>query len=113
MEKTLDNIDVEDAKKKVRDIKVFGDGDTFILLCKAVSESEGWMKSTKVLPTGRGCIVQVSTQQKNPDGSYALAEAITWVPDVYLRTNQNGVRQLIAYGSQTDEDKILESIYDG
>ena len=42
---TVENI--EDAKKKVSDIKIVGDGDTFALLCKASSESQGWMKSTK------------------------------------------------------------------
>jgi hypothetical protein len=28
-----------------------------------------------------GCIVQVTTQQRNPDGSYAIAEAVCFVPD--------------------------------
>ena len=31
------------------------------------------------LPNGR--LVQVSTQQRNQDGSYAVAEALTFVPD--------------------------------
>lgn len=79
--KTLDNENVEGARKKVSDIKVFGNGDPFKLLCKASSEQEGWMKSTKVCPIeGVGCIVQVTTQQKNPDGSYSIAEALTFVP---------------------------------
>jgi hypothetical protein len=36
--------------------------------------------------------VQVTTQQRNPDGSYAIAEAITFVPDVYIHTvtDENG-----------------------
>lgn len=84
-EKALDVVSIEDAKKKVSDIKVFGDGDTFKLLCKASSESQGFMKSTKVCNVNGGCIVQVSTQQKNPDGSYAVAEAITFVPGNHLR----------------------------
>ena len=30
--------------------------------------------------------MQVSTQQKNPDSSYAVAEALTFVPDVNMET---------------------------
>lgn len=84
MEKTLDISEVKGATANIPDLKVFGDGDTFALLCKASSQSEGWMKSTKVCNVEDGCIVQVSTQQRNPDGSYAVAEALTYVPEVHL-----------------------------
>lgn len=84
MEKSLDVKNVADAKEKINDIEVYGDGDTFALLCKASSKSQGWMKSTKVCNVDNGCIVQVSTQQKNPDGSYAVAEALTYVPGMRL-----------------------------
>ena len=84
MEKSLDVKNVADAKEKISDIEVYGDGDTFALLCKASSKSQGWMKSTKVCNVDNGCIVQVSTQQKNPDGSYAVAEALTYVPGMGL-----------------------------
>lgn len=81
MSKTLDNTNVAEVKAKVSDVKVFGDGDTFKLICKASSESEGWMKSTKVCEVkGIGCIVQVTTQQRNSDGSHSIAEALTFVP---------------------------------
>lgn len=79
MEKTLGNTDVNGAKKNVPDLKVFGDGDMFKLLCKASSESEGWMKSTKAMQAGDDVVIQVTTQQRNPDGSYAIAEALTVV----------------------------------
>jgi hypothetical protein len=83
MPKTLGNTDVNKAKTNVPDLRVFGDGDMFKLLCKASSESEGWMKSTKAMEIpGVGCVVQVTTQQRNPDGSYAIAEALTFVPGV-------------------------------
>jgi len=84
MKKTLNIKNMEDAKKKVSDIQVVGDVDTFALLCKASSESQGFMKSTKVCNVYGGCIVQVSTQQRNPDGSYSLAEAVTYVPSMHL-----------------------------
>jgi len=44
--KTLNNSDVNGARKNVSDLKIFGNGDTFKLICKASSEEEGWMKST-------------------------------------------------------------------
>jgi len=94
-EKTLNNTEVNVAKKNVPDIEVFGNGDAFKLICKASSKSEGWMKSTKAMETWNGCIVQVSTQQKNPDGSYSLAEAICFVPDVSIKEDSNGDRFLI------------------
>ena len=83
--KSLGNTDVNGAKKNVTDIKIFGNGDMFKLLCKASSDQEGWMKSTKAMEVETGCVVQVTTQQRNPDGSYALAEALTFVPGVEIK----------------------------
>jgi hypothetical protein len=82
--KTLSNTDVSGARDNVPDIKVYGDGDMFQLLCKASSEKEGWMKSTKAMEVEGGCVVQVTTQQRNPDGSYAVAEALVFVPGVQI-----------------------------
>lgn len=80
-EKTLDITDIKGAKSNISDLSVFGNGDTFKLICKASSQAQGWMKSTKAMEVGAlGCVVQVSTQQRNPDGSYALAEAVAFVP---------------------------------
>ncbi len=76
----VENSDVSGARENVADIRVVGDGDMFKLLCKASSENEGWMKSTKAMQVEGGCVVQVTTQQRNPDGSYAIAEALTYVP---------------------------------
>ena len=84
-EKTLGNTDISKAKVNVPDIVTFGDGDMFKLLCKASSEKEGWMKSTKAMQTPHGCVVQVTTQQKNIDATYSLAEAVTFVPGVHIR----------------------------
>ena len=83
-EKNLTMTAVADASAKVPDIEVYGDGDTFALLCKASSKSQGWMKSTKVCNVIDGCIVQVTTQQRNPDGSYSVAEALTYVPGSWI-----------------------------
>jgi hypothetical protein len=78
--KSLGNTDTNGARKNVRDIVFWGNGDTFKLISKASSKAEGWMKSTKGLDTGHGVALQVTTQQRNPDGSYAVAEAITYIP---------------------------------
>lgn len=84
--KSLHNTDANGTRKNVSDVKFFGDGDMFQLLCKASSEKEGWMKSTKAMDVGIGCVVQATTQQKNPDGSYSVAEALTFVPGVEINT---------------------------
>lgn len=83
--KTLDNINIKDAKSKVSDIKVFGNGNLFELLSKASSKEQGWMKSTKAMQVeSGGCVIQVTTQQRNPNGSYSIAEALTFVPNVKI-----------------------------
>ncbi|MCR3759156.1 hypothetical protein KYB31_09155 [Clostridium felsineum] len=88
-EKTLDISTVKEDKKNISDLKTYGKTDNFALLCKASSQEEGWMKSTKVCNVDDGCIVQVSTQQRNPDGSYAVAEALTYVPNIHLDKESN------------------------
>ena len=92
--KTLDNTNVAEAKAKISDIKVFGNGDLFQLICKASSESQGWMKSTKAMQTPHGCVVQVTTQQKNIDLTYSIAEALTYVPGVSIGTDADGNKYL-------------------
>jgi len=109
--KTLHNTTANGATKNVKDIKFFGNGDTFKLISKASSENEGWMKSTKAMEiVGVGCVVQVTTQQRTghnvrfltPDELFAkhgkdhpvfeqycepvyvIAEAVTFVPGVKI-----------------------------
>ena len=95
-EKTLHNSDVSGARQNVPDIKVVGNGDTYQLLCKAYSQAEGWMKSSKAMEVPGGCVVQVTTQQKNGDGSYAVSEALTYVPGVKIEDDVNSGRKLVA-----------------
>lgn len=95
--KTLSVASVAEAKGKVPDIKVVGDGDTFKVLCKVSSESEGWMKSTQYLEIqGNGVIVNISTQQRNFDGSYSLAEAAVYCPGVKV-SHESGVPKLVTF----------------
>jgi hypothetical protein len=73
------------AHKNITDLVVWGDGDMFKLLSKASSVDQGFMKSTKAMEiTGVGCVIQVTTQQRNGDGSYSCAEAVTFVPGVCI-----------------------------
>jgi hypothetical protein len=94
MEKTLNITEVKEAKANISDLKVFGNGDLFQLICKASSEEQGWMKSTKAMETEVGVVVQVTTQQRNPDRSYAVAEALTFVPGVSIHTKPDGTKFL-------------------
>lgn len=85
--KTLGNTDANGTKKNVSDVVFFGNGDTFQLICKASSEKQGWMKSTKAMEIdGIGCVIQISTQQRNADGNYVVAEAVTFVPNTRIDT---------------------------
>lgn len=89
--KTLDNENVAQVKQQIPDVKVFGNGDLFRLICKASSKDQGWMKSTKAMEIpGFGCVVQSSTQQ----GEH-VAEALVWVPGVKIGTDANGCPALV------------------
>lgn len=82
--KSLENTDSNGASKNVNDIVFWGNGDTFKLISKASSKSEGWMKSTKAMSIPQvGCVVQVTTQQGDN-----IAEAVTFVPGVMISENK-------------------------
>ena len=105
VEKTLHNSDASGTLENVSDVKIVGNVDMFKLLCKASSKAEGWMKSTKAMQLPNGCcLVQVTTQQRNPDGSYALAEALTFVPGVEIVDDVNGGRKLAPYDFKPRHD---------
>jgi hypothetical protein len=78
--KTLHNSTVSGAKQNVNDLVIFGNGDTFKLICKASSKKEGWMKSTKAMQIdGVGCLIQVTTQQGDN-----VAEALEFIRGVKI-----------------------------
>ena len=98
--KTLHNSTVSGARQNVSDLSVYGNGDTFKLICKASSNNEGWMKSTKAMQIdGIGCIVQVTTQQGDN-----IAEALTFVPGIKIELidgdKSNGRRLVSIYEPQ-------------
>lgn len=126
MQKTLDNTSAAQAKEKISDLQIWGDGDTFKLICKASSKKEGWMKSTKAMQIdGVGCIVQVTTQQANLMGynslkrddngnlattdvnlpifdnskevtNYSIAEAVTFVPGVKIEETLDDQKKVVS-----------------
>jgi len=95
MPKTLHNSNLSGTKINVPDVLVVGNGDSFQLLFKASSADEEWMKSTKAMFVGHGCLVQVTTQQQNGDDCYVVAEALTYVPGVRIVADVNGGRKLV------------------
>lgn len=101
--KTLGIENMDQAKAQVSDIKVFGDPGAWVLLCKASSENQGWMKSTKVMNIPGGCLVQVSTQQRNPDGSYAVAEALIHLDSVQINVETHELYEILWDDCECDQ----------
>jgi hypothetical protein len=87
--KSLENTSIADVKATTSDVVVYGNGDTFQLISKASSKSQGWMKSCKALEIPDvGCVVQVTTEFRNKDGEVSgCAEALTFVPGVKIAHN--------------------------
>ena len=120
--RTLDLIDTN-AAKKISDVKVWGSPDTFVLIAKASSEKQGWMKSTKAMPSGNGVTLQVTTRETF-NGSVSVAEALEYVPGVQIIEKVEndevvsraivrslnpskaalGWRVMVSYHDATDED---------
>ena len=90
--KTLDVKGQADLKLKIPDSKVIGNPDTFQLLCKASSEEEGWMRSTKAMEIERmGCVIQVTTQQGDN-----ISDALIYIPGAKIVDDINGGKKVIA-----------------
>lgn len=105
-QKPLDNVNTEQTKISGSDITVIGKPDMWVLLCKASSASQEWMKSTKAMQVGDGCLVQVTTEFRDPlDLKYvsACAEAIQYVPGVQIGKDAQGNPALISNWKAIDE----------
>ena len=54
------------------------------------------MKSTKAMEIPSvGCVVQVTTHQRNHDGTNAVAEALVFVPGARIADDANSGRKLV------------------
>jgi hypothetical protein len=107
--KTLSNTDANGASKNVKDLTVWGNGDTFKLICKASSAAEGWMKSTKAMEVQyMGVVLQVTTQQ----GSN-VAEALTFIPGASIAEvkDDNGEvisRSITAMTAESISERMMQ-----
>jgi len=97
-----------------KDVEVIGNPDDFRLLFK-VGRPGVWIKSTKAMQVPGGCVVQVTTERMNPDGSWSNAEALTFVPGVKVVDNgpdpdHNGRRLDTLNYSSESELEITEHV---
>ena len=84
-----DTKDVQDG-----DVETFGNPDRLTLLFKAKGAT--WVRSTKAMAVHGGCVVQFSTKFLTPDGSWNIAEAATYVPDVAIHNEPDGEGRFLA-----------------
>ena len=82
MTRDLSNEITAQAAASTPDIKVFGDPGAWELVCKASSQSQGWMKSTKRMQVPGGHLYQATTEHRNPLTGFvvACAEALVFAP---------------------------------
>jgi hypothetical protein len=87
--------DFEEAVQKRTGEKptIYGNPDMFELVCKATTSR--LMKSTKVMNTPTGCLVQVSTKEIGPTGALSVAEAVTFVPGVNVNITKNNQNKIV------------------
>lgn len=95
MDRVLNSSTVNQAGSVIRDLQLYGAANPFTLLAKASSDEQGFMKTTKVMNLPGGCLVQTETQQRNFDGSYALSQALCFVPFVHIDKDAEP-RQMVA-----------------
>ena len=70
---------VEDEPKPktpVDDVKVIGDIDMFEVLNSIQIPKDGFERALLAKQVRGGCLVAATTRQKNPDGSYAVSDAL-------------------------------------
>ena len=76
--------------KQLKDkVTVFGRPDEHIRLMFKVKGAT-WVKSTKAMRVPGGCIIQVTSEQINPNGSISIAEALTFVPNIDIKDESEG-----------------------
>lgn len=76
-----------------------GNENLYKVLYEKCLPKHDYSTTTKVIPVENcGVIVQVSTMQKNPDGSYSLAEALTYVPNACI-VEKDGVTKIEGFSS--------------
>ena len=51
---------------------------------------EGWKKSTKAMEVEGGCVIQVTSERLNPDGTFSLSEAVAFIEGVRVEKDKQG-----------------------
>ena len=69
---------VEEWSEKEQNDEIYGNPNHFVVLFKVVSSN--LKKSTKAMQLDNGCIIQVTTERRSPDGAWSVAEAVSFVP---------------------------------
>ena len=82
-------ISIVKETKDVKDsVEIVGKPDQLKLLFKV--DGGTWVRSTKAMNVGRGCVVQMSTKFLTPQGAWNIAEALTYVPDAVIVGEKGG-----------------------
>lgn len=108
-ERVMGITDKKTATANVPDIQRWGNPDAWERLCKASSQSQEWMRSTKAMELPIGCLVQVSTVNKGN-----VSEAVVLVPGlrIHREYDKDGnvvSRTLYPQYSKVDPDFMTES----
>jgi hypothetical protein len=80
-ERALDNHDMQSAAASTPDIVTAGDPGAWVVVGKASSKAQGWMKSTKRMKVPGGWLYQATTEHRADGKVTACAEALAFVPD--------------------------------
>lgn len=73
---------------------IIGNEHMFQLLCRVANKSRINTTRAMMMATG-GCIVQSTIRQQNPDGSYAVARALVYVPGAEIVPDVKGGKRII------------------
>lgn len=88
-----DNVNTAQAVATTPEIKVTGNPDVWVLICKA--SAGAWMKSTKAMQVPGGVVLQVTSEHRGTGGIVtACAEALTFIPGAAVVV-KNGAPQIV------------------
>ena len=93
---------VKETKDVQGDVEIVGDPDRLKLLFKV--DGGNWVRSTKAMDVGPGCVVQTSTKFLTPQGAWNVAEALTYVPDTMIIGEEEGDGHYLVHKHQQTED---------
>ena len=85
--KKKDNMDVT---------PIVGDEHMYCILSKVSDDNDGWVKTTMAHEiVNVGCLITVTTRQKNDDKTYSVAEAITFIHGARIVGDGNNGNKLV------------------